>query len=141
MIGNVISRSEVFKTERRWVVEFVGYLLVSLCALSVDIALLYFLSEAIGLPLLFANAISFLSGAAIVYLACIFLIFERRRFKSVGPEFLIFLGIGLIGLGVNELALWMTASIFGLQLILAKLFAAGASFTSNFLLRKFGLFK
>lgn len=139
-MGNVGSKLLLFRVERNWIIEFCGYLLVSLFALLVDIGLLYLLAEAFGLPLLAANAISFLTGAAIVYLACIFLIFERRRFTSVGPEFSIFLGIGLLGLGVNELTLWMAASFFGWQLIMAKLFAAGASFSSNFLLRKFGLF-
>jgi putative flippase GtrA len=55
-------------------------------------------------------------------------------------EFVIFVGIGIGGLAVNQAILWLGIEVAALSLILAKLGAAVTSFVFNFVVRKMVLF-
>lgn len=121
--------------------EFVKYVAVSGGGLAVDVAALAFGVEILGLPLLTANAISFSLGVVVVYLGSIFWVFNRRRLSNPRTEFILFAAIGLVGLGVNQLALWSVVTATGAFYGLGKLAAAAASFVANFIIRKWVLFR
>ena len=53
---------------------------------------------------------------------------------------LIFVAIGVGGLAVNEIVLWLGIEVAALSLIVAKLAAAATSFVFNFVIRKMVLF-
>ncbi|PWE16748.1 GtrA family protein [Marinicauda salina] len=125
----------------RTAIEAWRYLLVSAVGLAVDFGLLALLVEFDLAPLLIANAVSFTAGVIVVYLGSIGWVFGARRLKAPHIEFAIFAAVGIVGLGVNEAALWLVAEIGGVHYTLGKIAAAAASFTSNFLLRKALLFR
>ena len=51
-----------------------------------------------------------------------------------------FVSIGIAGLGITQLVLWVGVSALGQTAELVKLMAAGATFTFNFFVRKTLLF-
>jgi len=120
--------------------ELFRYLIASLLALLVDVGLLLLLTQIFGIHYLAANAISFVSGSIVAYLVSTNWVFATRRLDSKPLEYLIFVLIGVFGLGVNEASMWVCMEILIWSLLPAKLISAGMSFLFNFALRKAVLF-
>jgi putative flippase GtrA len=119
--------------------EFLRYLLVSAVALEVDVVTLMILTDMAGIDYLVANIVAFVTGSVIVYIGSTRWAFSQRRVAG-SAEYLIFLGIGIVGLGVNELVLWAAVAGLAFPVVVAKVGAAGASFLFNFIARKILLF-
>lgn len=121
--------------------ELSRYFVASLFALVVDVGLLILLAQVFAMPYLVANVFAFISGSIVAYLVSTRWVFENRRLDNKALEYLIFVFIGVLGLGVNEATLWMGTEILFWSLLPAKLLAAGFSFLFNFVVRKIMLFK
>lgn len=120
--------------------ELLRYALASGAALLVDIAVLAVLVKRAGWPLLAAASLAFLAGATVAYLLSVKFVFRHRHIERRPLEFGYFVGLGLIGLAVNDMMLFAAVSGAGLGLIVAKVLAAGATFATNFTLRRQMLF-
>jgi putative flippase GtrA len=121
-------------------VELSRYLVVSAAALAVDLALLFLISGIFGAHYLIANPIAFAMGALLAYVGSVHWAFKSRKMANSTMEFVIFVGIGIGGLAVNQAILWLGIEVAALSLILAKLGAAETSFVFNFVVRKMVLF-
>jgi putative flippase GtrA len=55
-------------------------------------------------------------------------------------EFLVFAGIGVIGLGLNELIIWFFTARIGLHYLASKIVSTVAIYCWNFFARKVALF-
>ncbi len=121
--------------------EFWRYFIVSVAALAADYGTLIGLTELLDVNYLISGAAGFLIGTGVVYLGSIHWVFENRRFSQEGPELFLFVVIGVGGLFVNEVALWLFTDEVGLHYTASKLVAAGISFTFNFVVRKYLLFR
>lgn len=118
------------------------YLLTSVLALLAD--MLVFSGSLRGLELSWplAACLGFLTGVAVAYGLSIRFVFRVRKWRSSPmTEFCIFVGLGVLGLGVTQLVLyWCIEGMFW-SAEPAKLAAAVVTFMSNFLSRKVLLFK
>jgi len=117
-----------------------GYVLASLCALGVDIMILWTSIEYLKLPYLDAAALSFLCGACVAYGLSLRLAFEEHRLRSRTHEFAVFVALGTLGLGLNVCIIDIAVRYFGLHVMMAKYVAALCTFTGNFLMRRQLLF-
>ncbi|HEX5379993.1 MAG TPA: GtrA family protein [Phenylobacterium sp.] len=120
--------------------EFPKYLIVSAVALAVDTGLLIGLTELGRINYLTSATIGFLAGMVVSYLLSIRFVFRERRLESRRVEFLTFLAIGLVGLGVSIAIMKVSVEHFGIGYALAKVPAAGGSFGFGFLIRRIMLF-
>ena len=121
--------------------DLVRYFAASLLALAVDLATLSACLRLLGLGLAWSATIGFVAGAVVAYLASIRWVFRARSFADAPLlEFLAFVAIGIAGLGVTQLVLWLGVTRMGLLPELVKLGAAGATFAFNYLARKSLLF-
>jgi putative flippase GtrA len=120
--------------------ELLGYALASGVALLVDTTVLAILVKWADWPLLAAASLAFLSGATVAYLLSVKFVFRHRHIERRPLEFGYFVGLGLVGLAVNDTMLFVAVSGAGLGLVVAKVLAAGATFTTNFTLRRQILF-
>jgi putative flippase GtrA len=121
--------------------DLVRYFAVSLLALAVDVATLSACLRLLGLGLAWSASAGFVAGAVIAYLLSIRWVFRNRAFADAPAlEFLAFVAIGIAGLGLTQLVLWLGVTRSGLLPELVKLAAAGATFAFNFLARKSLLF-
>ena len=120
--------------------ELLRYLAVSGVALAVDTAAL--LLAANFVHYLWAATLGFLLGAASSYLLSVRWVFRHRRLAaSPKTEFAAFAAVGVAGLGLNNLAIYVAVEHAGLDLLAAKAVAAMLTFSFNFGLRKWGLFR
>ena len=120
--------------------ELLRYLAVSAVALAVDTAAL--LLAANFVHYLWAATFGFLLGAATSYLLSVRWVFRHRRLAAFPrTEFAAFAAVGVAGLGLNNLAIYAAVEHAGLGLLAAKAVAAMLTFSFNFGLRKWGLFR
>lgn len=120
--------------------ELLRYLAVSGAALAIDTAGL--LLAANFVHYLWAATFGFLLGAATSYLLSVRWVFRHRRLAAFPKtEFAVFATVGVAGLGLNNLAIYAAIEYAGLGLLAAKAVAAVLTFSFNFGLRKWGLFR
>ncbi len=116
------------------------YLLVSILALAVDYGLMVSLTQMAGVHYLASAAIGFCAGLAVNYILSVTVVFTERRLSSRRLEFLGFLVIGLLALGLNEVLMKAFVEALHLDYRLAKIPAAGIGFIFNFVTRRVLLF-
>jgi putative flippase GtrA len=121
--------------------EFVRYFGISLLALVVDTALLLYLARVVHWNDMVAATIGFLVGSVVHYLLAVKLVFIHRRFgHRVTAESVLYIGIGLVGLVINDTVIYVCINWLQAPLLMAKLVAAGSSFLAGYAGRKVFLF-
>lgn len=119
--------------------EFVRYFGASLVALLVDVGLLWLLVQTIHY--LWAASVGFIAGALVSYwLATRWAFCRRRLHGKASMELAAYVLIGVLGLAVNNLMIFLAIEAFLLPVLLAKMLAAVGTFTFNFVARKLILF-
>jgi putative flippase GtrA len=99
-------------------------------------AVLYILTEYVHLYYLVSATISFLVGIAITYICSKMYIFTKTSIKNKTAEFIIFLIIGIIGLILNNVFLYVFTEYFGLYYMFSKCFVIIITYLWNYFARK-----
>ena len=121
--------------------QFFRYLFVGGIATVVDWAVLLALTELAGIHQMISAAFGFVAGLATNYLLSKLLVFRANEANASGMlEFLGYALIGLMGLGITELLLWIGAS-FSLHYMVFKAIATVVVLAWNYLARRFLLYK
>lgn len=122
-------------------VQLFRYGIAGLIAAAVDTGLLALLTELFGERLLLLwTAIAFACGLATTYLLSIKWVFSNRTMNQAA-ELTIFIIIGVVGLGLTELLVWLFAIKLDWHYLLAKIAAVTTVFTWNFSAKKLLLFR
>ena len=135
---NLFKRLFIDKTNNS-LIQFIRYGFVSGLSLLVDVGVLILLTEVFGVHYLASATISFIFGLATNYILSTIWVFNKSKYKPV-VELIIFASIGLIGLGINNLLMWLFTDKIGLFYLASKFIAIFATFTWNFTVRKTILF-
>jgi putative flippase GtrA len=122
-------------------VEMFRYFVTSCASFVFDFGLLYLLTDVIGLYYLISAVISYGSGMVVSYLLSIRWAFARRSVANKSLEFGAFVGIGIAGMGINTLILWLWASVLGLNYLIGRFVSAVIGFIWKFVARKIALFR
>jgi putative flippase GtrA len=120
--------------------EFLKYLAASGAALAVDMSLLAVLAGRVHVPYLLASAVSFVAGGVFLYVICVRLVFRYRRIANPALELPVFVALGLIGLAVNTLVMYVVVNRLHGGYLQGKAAAAVFTFATNFLLRRLAMF-
>lgn len=122
-------------------IQFIRYGFVSVVALAVDFGGMVLLVELLSMHYLIAATISFTAGLVVNYLLSRAWVFAERKYDSNVKEFLLFAGIGVIGLALNNVILWLAVDKIGIFYMYSKIIATILVFFWNFGLRKMLVFK
>jgi putative flippase GtrA len=128
------------KSWRGLLQEGIRYFGASALALGIDTATLAGLVYVAGVHYLLAAPLAFAAGLVLIYLLSVRWVFAERRLADRRIEFAIFVLIGLAGMGINELILYIGVDRFGLSPVQAKIPSAALVFCFNFATRKLLLF-
>jgi len=120
--------------------ELAGYGVASICALAVDMTLLWILVQYLSVGYVLAATLSFLAGATVAYSLSVRLAFKEHRLSDRRAEFLSFVALGTVGLAINAAIVAVSVKYLGLHYLIAKCGAAGCTFICNFALRRQVLF-
>jgi putative flippase GtrA len=121
--------------------QFVRYTVVGGGAFIVDFGLLFILTHFLHLHYLLSATLSFIAGLLINYFFSTIWVFNKKTVKNKYLEFLIFAIIGVVGLGFNDLFMWIFTDRFELYYMLSKVITTIIVYFWNFFARKFILFK
>ena len=122
-------------------IQVFRYGIAGLTAAAVDTGMLALLTELFGERLLLLwTAIAFALGLATTYILSIKWVFSNRTMGQAA-ELTIFIIIGLVGLGLTELLVWVFAIKLNWHYLIAKITAATAVFIWNFSAKKLLLFR
>lgn len=121
--------------------DLIRYFIASLLALAADLGTLSLCLRWLHFSLGWSASLGFAVGALVAYLLSIRWVFRKRAFAyAPAVEFLAFVGIGIAGLGITQVMLWLGVVKLHLLPELVKLAAAVMTFVFNYLVRKTLLF-
>jgi putative flippase GtrA len=138
-LSRLLRRGLLDKTDNLFVQLF-RYTLVGGAAFFVDFLLLALLTECVGINYLVSAAVSFIAGLLVNYFISTYWVFRQSRFTKKSVEFLLFALIGVGGLLLNTLLLWLITEWGGVFYLWSKIITAVLVYLYNFLVRKYLLF-
>lgn len=130
--------------------EFIRYFFVGGSAFFIDTGVLYltqrFIFFSMGKPgILIATALGFMAGLVYNYILSIFFVFKNAEEKIKGKQlesFIIFAIIGIIGLGLTELGMYLGITLLSSKYYLfVKVVVATVVLFWNYIARKILIFK
>ena len=139
MFNKLIQKAFIEKTDN-WFIQLFRYFFVGGFAFLVDYGLLVLLTEVFGLHYLVSATISFLAGLVVNYLLSPSWIFRKSTLENKWAEFLIFAVIGVVGLGLNNLLLYLFTDKLHIHYMISKLLTTAIVMIWNFGARKIILF-
>lgn len=120
---------------------FCKYLVAGGMGFLLDFGTLYLLFNILGINYLLAAAIAFTVGLVFVYFSSNKWVFDERRMEGRQVlEFTLFAIIGLVGLGLTVLFMWLLVDFVGIYPLVAKLITTGLVLCWNFGARKYLLY-
>ena len=127
MINNFIH-SKLFKQLFRFGV--VGGL-----AFLIDAGLLYILTEFCHIYYLISSVISFIVSLAFNYVLSIIWVFDVKK-KQTYKEVLLFTILSVVGLGINQLVMFLGVDLLNIYYMLCKIISTIIVMIYNFITRK-----
>lgn len=122
-------------------IQMLRNLVAGTAATSVDYVLLIVLTEAAGLHYVLSAGIAYAAATLVRYLLSIKWVFARRRIENRPMEIAVFAAIGIAGLGLNVVLVWLFTDGAGLHYVASKAITMVMLFFWNFFVRKLILFR
>ena len=126
----------------RLIQQILRFGVVGVLATLVDYAVLLILSQIFGMNAVLAAGISFCVSVVFNYVASMRFVFTHREDMSASREFVTFIVLSIIGLGLNELIMWIGTRAMGssaLAVTVVKAVATAIVMVWNFVSRKIWL--
>ena len=101
---------------------------------AIDYGILFLLAKVIGLNELISAAISFIISLTFNYFLSTKWVFEAK--KQTPKEVIIFVLLSVVGLGINEVLIYLGTKKLGIDVMIVKLFATAIVMVYNFITRK-----
>lgn len=131
-IKNILSDKEKVKHLFDQILKF-G--IVGVIAFFIDYSLLYILTEFMSIHYMISSIISFTVSLIFNYIASIYWVFDVKQ-KQTFKEILVFVILSVIGLGINQLVMYLMTDVGNTYYMLSKLVATAIVMVWNFVTRK-----
>ena len=116
--------------------QFGKFAIVGLTSLAVDYALLMFLVEACKADLFFSTTVSFIASVIVNYALSMKYVFDHREGMSRKREFTIFAILSAVGLGLNDLYMFVGVTMLNVGYQAMKLISTFLVTWYNFFSRR-----
>ncbi|MCI9452602.1 MAG: GtrA family protein [Dorea sp.] len=110
--------------------------IVGVLCFGIDYGLMIFLTEVGGIPYLVSSGISFSVSVMVNYILSLTFVFETDKNKNKIVEFLIFIMLSVIGLGINQILMWVCVDKLHVHYMISKIGVTGVVMLYNFITRK-----
>ena len=129
-----------FDKTNNTLIQLFRYAFVGGIAFLADFGVLVFFKEVAGLHYLTSTTIGFIAGLIINYIISVLWVFSESKFNNKKLEFLVFAVIGIIGLGLTNIFMWLFTGKLGIHYLVSKIITTLLVFLWNFFGRKYLLF-
>lgn len=127
MISNFVH-SKIFK-------QLFRFGIVGFTAFLIDAGLLFILTEFCHIHYLISSIISFVVSLVYNYILSIFWVFDVQK-KQTYKEVLLFIILSIIGLGLNQLIMYLGVDLLHIYYMFCKVLATITVMIYNFITRK-----
>ena len=121
---------------KKLIEQFMKFGVVGFIAFLIDYGLLAFCTEVLGINYLISATIGFTVSVIFNYLASMRFVFTHKEGMSRHREFIIFVILSVIGLGINNACLWAGVELLGWHYLIVKIGATAIVMVWNFVTRK-----
>ena len=116
--------------------QFMSYFAVALLGYIVDFGALILLTSVFHVHYLIGATIGFILGLIVTYIMSTKFVFGRSKITSKSAEFSVFALVGLIGLVLLNIFMWLLTDLIGISYILSKVIATIFVYLWNFFARR-----
>lgn len=116
--------------------QFLRYAVAAGFGLLVDYGLLVISIELLRLPLLWATTIGFVAGLIVNFLLSERYVFAEARLNSRWARFSVFAGIGVVGVVILNVLMFLLVRLASLNYVLAKTLATVLVYIWNYVARR-----
>lgn len=121
---------------RKLIEQIMKFGVVGVIAFVIDFGVMVFLTEVFGIDPVISATVSFIISVIFNYAASMRYVFSHREGMSRTREFVIFVVLSAIGLGINDLLIWAGTDLATFDYRLVKIFATAVVMVWNFVTRK-----
>lgn len=136
---DIIQKYLIEKTDNGFI-QFLRYCFVGGLAFLVDYGMLYVLSDLISLHYIIAASVAFIAGLVVNYILSTRWVFSGAKLTNKRREFIVFALIGVVGLFLTDLLMYVLTDKVGFHYLISKLVTAAIVLFWNFIARKVILF-
>lgn len=105
-------------------------------AFVIDYSVMVFSKEVLNFYVLVAVALGFVVSVIFNYWASVTFVFEVKQKRSKTKEFIIFVILSAIGLGLTEISMWFGVEVLNINYMIVKIGVAVIVMIFNFVTRK-----
>lgn len=122
-------------------VQLFRYFVVSGLSLVIDFCTLFLFTDLLRIHYLVSSVLSYSIGLLLNYYISVNWVFGSRTYADRRKEFTIFVAIGIAGLGINTLVMWVCTGLFSLYYLAARVISAAIGYTWKYAARRLILFR
>ncbi|WP_099466989.1 GtrA family protein [Konateibacter massiliensis] len=121
---------------KKLIEQIMKFGVVGFLCFFIDYFVLFAVTEFLGINYLISSAIAFSVSVIVNYILSITFVFSTKKDANKVKEFIVFVVLSLIGLGINQIIMWFTVEKVGIYYMLAKIVATAIVMVYNFITRK-----
>ena len=121
---------------RKLIEQMIKFGFVGFLCFFIDYGIMVLLTEVAGIVYLVSSACSFTVSVIVNYLLSVTFVFETDKEKSRIKEFIVFVFLSIIGLGINQLCMWFGVELLHISYLIVKIGATAVVMVYNFISRK-----
>lgn len=121
---------------KKLIAQVMKFGVVGIICFFIDYFIMIFLTEACEISYLISSGISFTISVVVNYILSLKYVFETGKDKNKITEFIIFVILSTVGLGINQILMWFFVDVAGIFYMISKIGVTGIVMVYNFVTRK-----
>ena len=126
---------------RKLIEQMIKFGFVGFLCFFIDYGIMVLLTEVAGIVYLVSSACSFTVSVIVNYILSVTFVFETDKEKCRIKEFIVFVFLSIIGLGINQLCMWFGVELLHISYLIVKIGATAVVMVYNFISRKLNIEK
>ena len=121
---------------KKLIEQIMKFGIVGVLCFVIDYGLMIFLKEVFGISYLISSGISFSVSVIVNYKLSLKFVFKTDESRNKIIEFIIFVVLSVIGLGINQVLMWICVDKLHIFYMISKIGVTAVVMVYNFITRK-----